>query len=58
MRVLLDTSMAGRCNCIVTGDQDLLVLEGHEGCRIVHPSDFWEWEAEASGAADLTTPTS
>ena len=43
--VILGTAVAGRCELIVTGDEDLLVLESHEGVRIVSPRGFWSLEA-------------
>lgn len=33
--------MAGSCECIVTGDKDLLDLQCVQGIRIINPSDFW-----------------
>lgn len=47
---ILATAVAGACDCLVTGDEDLLVLESYEGIRILRPADFWafetRWEAE------------
>lgn len=43
---VLGTAVAGVCACVVTGDQDLLVLEAYRGIRILRPRDFWRFEAE------------
>lgn len=44
---VLATALAGRCDCIVTGDEDLLVLEVFERVRIIRPTDFWRYERSA-----------
>ena len=44
--VVLATALAGECAAIVTGDQDLIVLDPFRGIRILTPSDFWKWESE------------
>lgn len=36
----LAAALEGRAACVVTGDQDLLALEQHEGVRIVTPRTF------------------
>lgn len=41
---ILATALAGPCECIVTGDKDLLALRTVKGIRIVSPSDFWAME--------------
>ncbi len=41
---ILATALAGHCECVVTGDKDLLVLRRVKGIRIVTPSDFWATE--------------
>ncbi|SOD03147.1 putative toxin-antitoxin system toxin component, PIN family [bacterium JGI 053] len=41
---VLATALAGNCDCIVTGDADLLVLKVYEGITILPPRDFWEFE--------------
>ena len=41
---IIGTALAGRCDCIVTGDKDLLDLRKAKGVRIVSPSDFWTME--------------
>ncbi len=41
---ILATAMAGDCECIITGDKDLLVLKHFQGIDILSPSDFQEYE--------------
>ena len=43
---VLATALTGQCAAIVTGDQDLLVLDAFEKIRIMTPSEFWRWESE------------
>lgn len=43
--VVLATARAGECATIVTGDQDLLVLDPFQGIRVLAPSAFWKWES-------------
>lgn len=38
--ILLDCAIAGRVDCLVTGDLDLLVLHPFRGIRILRPRDF------------------
>ena len=45
--IVLATARAGECVAIVTGDQDLLVLDPFQGIRLLTPSAFWKWESEA-----------
>ena len=40
------TALAGGCQCLVTGDKDLLELVHFEDIRIVAPSAFWKFETE------------
>lgn len=42
---ILGTAVAGDADCIVTGDNDLLVLERFEGVDIISPSEFALYEA-------------
>jgi putative PIN family toxin of toxin-antitoxin system len=37
---ILATAISGKCDCIITGDHDLLVLKSHEGLEILSPRDF------------------
>jgi uncharacterized protein len=43
--VVLATARAGECAAIVTGDQDLLILDPFQGVRVLAPSAFWKWES-------------
>jgi uncharacterized protein len=43
--VVLATALAGACDAIVTGDQDLLILDPCRGIRVISPSAFWQWES-------------
>ena len=43
--VVLATALAGECAAIVTGDQDLLVLDPFKGIGVLTPSAFWKWES-------------
>ena len=43
--VVLATARTGECAAIVTGDQDLLVLDPFQGIRVLAPSGFWKWES-------------
>jgi len=43
---ILATARAGECECIVTGDRDLLDLVSYDGIPIVRPGDFWAFEAK------------
>jgi len=37
----LELAVSGQADCIVSGDQDLLVLHPFRGIAIVTPRDFW-----------------
>ena len=41
---ILAGAIAANVNCIITGDEDLLVLESYEGIAIIKPKDFWQFE--------------
>ena len=43
--IVLATARAGECAAIVTGDQDLLILDPFQGIRVLAPSAFWKWES-------------
>lgn len=44
---VIATAVAGECDCIVTGDKDLLVLRQHGTITIIPPSEFWRAESSA-----------
>ncbi|MDX6405769.1 MAG: uncharacterized protein QOH70_3224 [Blastocatellia bacterium] len=37
---ILAAALSGNCDCIITGDKDLLVLKVYEGINIFSPRDF------------------
>lgn len=37
---ILAAAVSGKCDCIITGDKDLLVLKEYEGIDIFSPRDF------------------
>ena len=43
--LVLATALAGEAPCLVTGDNDLLVLKRFKGIPIIRPQEFWEFEA-------------
>lgn len=43
--VVLATALAGECTAVMTGDQDLLILDPFRGVRVLAPSAFWKWES-------------
>lgn len=42
---ILGTAIAGDAACIVTGDEDLLVLRRYRGVDIIRPAQFAEYES-------------
>ncbi|MBI5235890.1 MAG: putative toxin-antitoxin system toxin component, PIN family [Deltaproteobacteria bacterium] len=42
---VLAAALAGKAVCIVTGDNDLLILKDYRGIKILTPTDFWKFEA-------------
>lgn len=43
---ILAAALAGKADCIITGDSDLLVLKNYRGIRILSPTGFWEFEGK------------
>ncbi len=41
---ILGTALQGKCQCIISGDKDLLVLKKYKGIDIISPQDFWKYE--------------
>ena len=41
---ILAAALSGNCDCIITGDKDLLVLKAYEGIEIFTPRDFLDNE--------------
>ena len=46
---ILAAALSGHCDCIITGDKDLLVMKQYEGVEIFSPRDFLENEAPRPG---------
>jgi putative PIN family toxin of toxin-antitoxin system len=46
--VVLATALTGARVAIISGDEDLLVLDPFQGIRVLAPSAFWKWEAVGS----------
>jgi putative PIN family toxin of toxin-antitoxin system len=46
--VVLATARAGGYAAIVTGDQDLLILDPFQAIRVLAPSAFWKWESTST----------
>ncbi len=44
--MVLGTAIAGKVECIVTGDKDLLVLETFHDVDIIRPAEFVEYEID------------
>ncbi|MGH8547073.1 MAG: putative toxin-antitoxin system toxin component, PIN family [Methylococcales bacterium] len=42
---IIATAVAGNCDCIITGDNDLLVLRNFSAITIIKPADFPKFEA-------------
>lgn len=45
--LVLATAVAGACSCIVTGDNDLLVLGRYGGIDIIPPGEFSRYESNS-----------
>ena len=41
---ILAAALEGHCDCLITGDKDLLVLRTFQGIPILKPSAFADWE--------------
>jgi len=46
--VVLATARSGECAAIVTGNQDLLILDPFGTLRVLAPSAFWKWESTST----------
>jgi len=42
--LILACAKAAQADCLITGDEDLLILESFESTKIIKPSDFWRFE--------------
>jgi putative PIN family toxin of toxin-antitoxin system len=43
---VLASAVSGAVDCLISGDEDLLVLKNFRGIPILKPSDFWRFEKE------------
>lgn len=43
---ILAAAISGNVDCLITGDQGLLVLKTIQGIPILKPSDFWKFEKQ------------
>jgi len=48
---VLALAVAGECQCLVTGDDDLLALGSYGGIPILKPSAFWAFESSSDSRA-------
>lgn len=39
--MIIGTALSGKAQCIITGDNDLLILRKYRGISIVTPREFW-----------------
>lgn len=46
---VLATAVAGECECVITGDRDLLDLDEFAGIRILRPRAFLDLEPAPEG---------
>lgn len=44
--IVLGTALAGACQCVITGDADLLTLKRYRGVDILSPGAFWRHQDE------------
>ncbi|MBI3540578.1 MAG: putative toxin-antitoxin system toxin component, PIN family [Deltaproteobacteria bacterium] len=42
--LVLASLVSGRADCLITGDDDLLVLKAFKGIPILSPKKYWEFE--------------
>ncbi|MBM3702919.1 MAG: putative toxin-antitoxin system toxin component, PIN family [Actinobacteria bacterium] len=46
---VLASAVSGNVDCLISGDEDLLVLKNFQGLPIIRPGDFWRFEKEKIG---------
>lgn len=49
---VLAAALRGDCDCLVTGDDDLLTLGSHGGMPVLAPSRFWEHDRDTLGPGE------
>ncbi|HEY4612591.1 MAG TPA: putative toxin-antitoxin system toxin component, PIN family [Bacteroidota bacterium] len=43
---ILAAALSGQAKCLITGDNDLLILKNYQRVDIIRPGDFWKYEAQ------------
>ena len=43
---ILACAQSAEADCLITGDEDLLVLREFKDARIIRPADFWKFEKQ------------
>ena len=43
---IIGTAIAGKCDCIITGDKHLQELNKIKDIDIIRPSEFWQYEVD------------
>jgi predicted nucleic acid-binding protein len=46
--MILATALSGGCRCLITGDQNLLLLGHYHGIDIISPAPFWHYEQRSN----------
>ncbi|MBN2168158.1 MAG: putative toxin-antitoxin system toxin component, PIN family [Actinobacteria bacterium] len=41
---VLGTAISAKADCLISGDEDLLILKEFKGARIIRPGEFWRFE--------------
>ena len=41
---IISTAITEKCNCIITGDKELVNLKYYNGIDLIFPKYFWEYE--------------
>lgn len=47
---ILSGALSAAVDCLITGDEDLLVIEEYKGIRILKPGDFWRYDKRFSSS--------
>ncbi len=55
---VLGTALAARCDCLITGDKDLLLLGRIRDIRILQPGEFWNFEDEKKRSSSVNISSS
>jgi putative PIN family toxin of toxin-antitoxin system len=46
--LVLAAALGGNCDCMISGDKDLLVLKHYRQVPILSPAEFWKFESESN----------